>query len=184
MGFFQWKMSLFLSHISKLKNPRKMWTPPLIFNNTKIVRGNPRKMRHPSLIFNNRKVSQSTTQKLLGIILDNRLSFKEHLTVMGTKVSKTTSLLRKLQNISPRQALINFYKTFICPYLDHRDILCDKMFNTSSHQIAESIQYNVCLAITGAIRGSSRNKTYQELGLESLQHQRWYRNIFSSSYFL
>ena len=40
MGFFQWKMSLFLSHISKLKNPRKMWTSPLIFNNTKIVRNN------------------------------------------------------------------------------------------------------------------------------------------------
>ena len=31
----------------------------------------------------------------------------------------------------------------------------------------ESIQYNAALAITGAIRGSSREKLYQELGLES-----------------
>ena len=30
----------------------------------------------------------------------------------------------------------------------------------------ESIQYNTALAITGAIRGSSREKLYQELGLE------------------
>ena len=35
----------------------------------------------------------------------------------------------------------------------------------------ESIPYNTALAITGAVRGSSREKLYQELGLESLQQQ-------------
>ena len=39
----------------------------------------------------------------------------------------------------------------------------------------ETIQYNAALAITGEIRGSSREKFYQELGLETLQKQRWYR---------
>ena len=33
------------------------------------------------------------------------------------------------------------------------------------------------LAITGAIRGSSREKLYQELGLETLQQRRWYRKL-------
>ena len=41
----------------------------------------------------------------------------------------------------------------------------------------ESIQYNAALAITGNIRGSSREKLYQELGLESLQQRRWYRKL-------
>ena len=41
----------------------------------------------------------------------------------------------------------------------------------------ESIQYNAWLAITGAIRGTSREKIYQELGLESLQLRRWYRKL-------
>ena len=41
----------------------------------------------------------------------------------------------------------------------------------------ESIQYNACLAITGAIRGTSREKIYQESGLESLQLRRWYRKL-------
>ena len=39
------------------------------------------------------------------------------------------------------------------------------------------IQYNVALAITGAIRGSSREKLYQELGFESLQQRRWSRKL-------
>ena len=41
----------------------------------------------------------------------------------------------------------------------------------------ESIQYNAALAITGAIRGTSREKLYQELGLELLRKRRWYRKI-------
>ena len=50
-------------------------------------------MRHPPLIFNKLKVFQSTTQKHLGLILDNRLSFEEYLTVMGAKVTRTIALL-------------------------------------------------------------------------------------------
>ena len=41
----------------------------------------------------------------------------------------------------------------------------------------ESIQCRACLAITGVILGTSRNKIYQELGLESLQSERWYRKL-------
>ena len=39
------------------------------------------------------------------------------------------------------------------------------------------MQYNACLALSGAIRGSSREKLYHELGLESLQRRRWYRKL-------
>ena len=41
------------------------------------------------------------------------------------------------------------------------------------HQKLEPIQFNAALAITGAIRGTSREKLYQELGLECPQKQRW-----------
>ena len=47
----------------------------------------------------------------------------------------------------------------------------------SFHQKMESIQYNAYLAITGVTRGTSKEKLYQELGLESFQLQRWYRKL-------
>ena len=47
----------------------------------------------------------------------------------------------------------------------------------SFHHKLESIQYNACLAITDAIRGTSKEKRYQELGLESLQLRQWYRKL-------
>ena len=74
----------------------------------------------------------------------------------------------------PRSTLITIYKGFVRPYLDYGNNLCDQAYNMSFHHKLESIQYNACLAITGAIRGTSNEKLYQELGLESLQLQRWY----------
>ena len=74
----------------------------------------------------------------------------------------------------PRQALATIYKAFIRPQLDYGDILYDKTFNNSFHAKIESIQYNASLAITGAIRGKSREKIYQELCLESIHLRRWY----------
>ena len=63
------------------------------------------------------------------------------------------------------------------PDLDYGDILYDQAYNISFHHKLESIQYNACLAITGAMRGTSKEKPYQELGLESLQLRRWYRKL-------
>ena len=63
------------------------------------------------------------------------------------------------------------------PHLDYADVLFDQAFNASSHEKFESIQYNACLAFIGTIRGTSKEKRYQELALESLQLRQWYRNL-------
>ena len=52
-----------------------------------------------------------------------------------------------------------------------RKINYDQGFNNSFHQKNESLQYNAALAITGTIRGTSREKIYQELGLEPIQQR-------------
>ena len=41
----------------------------------------------------------------------------------------------------------------------------------------ESVQYNAALVITGAIKGTSKEKLYQELGFESLKDRRWLRRL-------
>ena len=103
------------------------------------------------------------------MFLDARLTFEEHLKVITAKVNKTIGLLQKLQKILPRPALMTMYKAFVRPHLDYGDIIYDEAYNETFHQKLESIQYNAGLALLGAIRGSSREKFYHELGLESLQ---------------
>ena len=135
------------------------------------------KATHPPLLFNIKNVSQVNSQTHIGVILDVKLTFEEHLKNVINKTNKTIGLLRKLSNLLPRQALVTIYKSFIRPHLDYGDVLYDQAFNNSFHAKMESIQYNACLTITGAIRGTSREKLYQELGLESFQLRRWYRKL-------
>ena len=111
------------------------------------------------------------------MFLDSKLDFKEHIQNVFNKVSKTTGLLRKLQKILPRPPLIAISKSFIRSHLDYGDIIYDQAYNVSFHQKIESILYNAALAITGAIRGTSREKLYHELGFESLVSRRWYRKL-------
>ena len=115
-----------------------------------------KKQYHPPLVFNNNNVSETYSQKHLGVVLDNRLSFEDHLKIILNKLNKTTGLLRKLHNIIPRSALLTIYKSFIRPHLNYSDIIYDQAYNTSFHQKLELLQYNACLAITGAIRDTSR----------------------------
>ena len=112
---------------------------------------------------------QVHSQKHLGVILDVKLPFEEHLKYVFNKTNKMIRLLRKLSNLLPRQALVTIYNAFVRPHLDYGDVLYDQAFNNSFHTKMESIQYSACLAITEAIRGTLREKIYQELGLESLQ---------------
>ena len=109
--------------------------------------------------------------------LDSKLNFEEHLSKVESKVNKTIGVIRKFQNVLPRSALLTIYKSFVRPHLDYGDVIYDKMFNESFHTKLESLQYNATLAITGAIRGSSSEKLYKELGLESLKSRRWYRKM-------
>ena len=85
--------------------------------------------------------------------------------------------MRKLQKTFPRPVLMTMYKAFVRPHLYYGDIIHKKAYNETSHQKLESVQYNVCLALSEAIRGLSREKLYHELGLESLQCRRWYRKL-------
>ena len=82
--------------------------------------------------------------KAPGIILGSKLTFKNHITMVTTKINKTIGILRKLQNLLPRSALITIYKAFVRPHLDYGDILYDQAFNLSFQQKLESIQYTAC----------------------------------------
>ena len=124
------------------------------------------------MYFNNIPVSSTSVHKHLGMLLDGKLSYEHHLKFVLNKVKKIIDLLRKFQKIVPRQFLITIYKSFIWPHLDYGDIVYDRAFNESFHKYLESIQYNAAIAITGAIRGTSSEKLFQELGLESLKSRR------------
>ena len=142
----QWKMSFSPDHF------KQAWE--LIFS-LKI-----KKPTHPHLIFNNNKVIQTPYQKHLSMFLDDKLNFGEHLKYIANNVNKSIGLLCKLQNLLPRQSLGTIYKCFIRPHIDYGDVIFDQAYNKSFHEKLETFRYNALLAITGAIRGTLKEKLY------------------------
>ena len=106
---YQWKMSF---------NPdNSKQGHEVIFSRKRSV------VTHPPLTFNNIPSAQTITQKHLGMQLDSKLNIEEHPSKDESKVNKTIGIIRKLQNVLPRAALITIYKSFVRPHLDYGDII-------------------------------------------------------------
>ena len=143
--------------------------------------------QHPQLIFNGAAVANVNEQKHLGLILDSKLSFEKHLNEKIIKAKKNIGILKQLSKFLPLKTLDQIYKAFVRSHLDY----CDIIYHIPSHlnqaplgvtlnslmEKVERIQYQAALAISGAWRGSSRSKIYEELGWESLSDRRMGRRI-------
>ena len=68
-------------------------------------------------------------------------------------------------------------KAFLRSLIDYGDIIYYQPQNESFSEKLESVQYKTALAITRAIQGTSHDKIYQKLGLESLKSRRWYKRL-------
>ena len=112
---FQWKMN---------PEPTKQ-DQEIIFSKKKTV------SIHLVGYFNNSLVNSTATHKHLGMIIDSKLSYENHLQSVFSRVNKTIGLLRKFQPTLPRKS----------------------------------------------IRGTSPEKLFQELGLETLKLRGWFRKF-------
>ena len=126
---------------------------------------------HPDISLNNIQVEKTSYQKHLGLFLDEKLTFKHNIDNTLCKVNKGIAVIKKLRHVLPRKSLLTIYKLFLRPLINHGDIIYDQPHNSSFCEKLESAQYKATLAITGAIQGTSREKIFQELGLESLKSQ-------------
>ena len=138
----------------------------------KITRKVNNNLLHPPLTFNNVDLSQIRFQKHLGMFFDFEISFNEHLETVLAKVNRGIPILSKLQSVLPKEALLAVYKSFIWPHFDYGDVIYDQSYYDSFHIKVESYQHKTALEVTGAIKGSSTERLYQELGIEDLGSRR------------
>ena len=77
-----------------------------------------------------------------------------------------------------RNSLLTIYKTFIKSFFDYADIIYEKRLKESFEDKLEIFQYNAALVITGAIKGTLRDRINRELDLESLAERKLSNKIF------
>ena len=76
--------------------------------------------------------------------------------------------MKRLSLTISRKSLLGIQKSFVRPNFDYADITYDKPFNESFKRNIDIVQYKEAIMITGAIKGTFRDRLYQELGLKYL----------------
>ena len=114
-----------------------------------------------SITFKNSKVETISSEKHLRLIPDERLNFNKHLESKTNKCYKIISCLKRSSSKLPCDALLRIYKFFVRSHLNCGYIVYDKP-NESFKSRLERVQYKACLAITGAMQGTSRKTHLQE----------------------
>ena len=107
--------------------------------------------------------------KHLGLVLDSKLSFSAHIKKTITKSRRGIGLLRYLSKYVPRHTLNELYKLYVRPHLDYVDVIyhipakvCEfsgKVALPSLMEKLESVQYSAALAVSGAWKGTSRERS-------------------------
>ena len=169
----QWKMSF-------NPDPNKQAVQVLFSHNV-------RNQDHPKIYFNNIEITQVSEHKHPGLILDSKLSFATHVNEKLQIARKGIGIIKFLSHFLPIKTLDQIYKMYVRPHLDFCDVIfhTPKVLNSFDSSIhlnylmnsIERIQYQAALAITGAWKGTNPNKTYEELGWESLTDRRWSRRL-------
>ena len=149
---------------------------------------------HPPLYFNGIEVKRVSEHKHLGLILDPKLNFAAHLREKSATAKKGIGLMKILRSYLPTKALNLIYKARVRSHFDY----CDFIYHTPeletternlesermtdirlNHQMdkLESLQAQAGRAITGAWKGTNRDKLNEELGWEPLHLRRWFRRL-------
>ena len=81
---------------------------------------------HPLISLNNIQVERVPYQKHLGILLDEKLNFKQHIVNTILKMNKGTFVIKKLRHSLPRKSSLAIYKSFLRPLIDYGDIIYDQ----------------------------------------------------------
>ena len=82
----------------------------------------PRQKKVPKKIqlsINGDHLNESDCVKYLGVLIDNKLTWKQHIQHVNTKVAKSIGILAKMRHFAPNNILLNIYNAFISPHINY-----------------------------------------------------------------
>ena len=89
------------------------------------------KVVYPPLQFSNNDIQSANSQKYLGLVLESKLDFSEHVNNKINKCNKSIRIMKKLSLTLSRNSLLTIYKTFVRSVLDYTNIIYDKPLTES-----------------------------------------------------
>ena len=74
---------------------------------------------HPTIYIEGMTIKRVLSIKFLGVIIDDKLSWREHVDYIRGKISRSIGVLYRARPLLSQQSLIKLYYAFIYPYLNY-----------------------------------------------------------------
>lgn len=105
--------------------------------------------------------------KYLGIRIDNKLNFNNHIHFLEAKISKSVGILAKLKHVLPKKALTTLYFTMVHPHLLYGISIWGGTFKTYQNKL-NTLQNKAVKIVTGANYYDHATPSYIDLNLLKL----------------
>ena len=90
----------------------------------------------PTVKINSQPVKIVKSTKLLGVEIDEHLSWNQHTQYIANKISSGTGAMRTLRAFTDVKTLVQVYNAFIQPYFDY----CCDVWDTLGEGLSERLQ--------------------------------------------
>ena len=138
-------------------------TEYMIFHRSRI-----KQQQKSDVIIKSEIIHCSTSTKFLGVIIDNKLKWTEHIMYIKNKISKSIGILYKIRNFINKQTLINLYHTFVFPYI----IYCIEIWGNACHTYLDCLikqQKKIIRIITFSYYTASTGPLFDSLNILRLE---------------
>ena len=109
--------------------------------------------------------------KILGICLDNKLSFKEHISIMLKKVYSKIGALRRLKRLVPANTMLLLYKSFVLSHFEYCNSLLMGIGKTLNKKLEDANYYGL-----RTIMNMGKSTDYESIlrmaDMNTLEHRR------------
>ena len=76
----------------------------------------------PNLLIKDIHIKREHVTKFLGVFIDENLSWKQHIEILSSKISKSINILYKSRDVLSKQCLNQLYFSFIHSYVNYANI--------------------------------------------------------------
>src|ERR1700730_7827150 len=83
----------------------------------------------------NESITRVDSTKFLGVIVDQKLTWQQHIAYISLKISKSLNILKRLKYKLPKKCLISLYYSLVYPHLNYCIIVWGSAYNTALHRL-------------------------------------------------
>ena len=130
----------------------------------------------PEFFIGDTKVELTNSLKILGVTIDNKLTFCEHISNMLKKVYAKIGVLRRLKRLMPHRVSLSLYKAYLLPHLEYCSPLLIGINKTMNSKLESANKFAL-----KTLLNLGNNLDYDSIlslsDMQSLEHKRYYSSL-------